>query len=132
MFFPIALHRVCLVASRVDFRKGHDGLLGEAYRLGLSPYHGDLVIFVGRRRDSLKLLAADSTGLWLWYKKFHEGTIAREFRFLTDPAVSFIAPSTVNRLLEGTKFQIAASPAPTSHPPPSTPTSFSPVTLESR
>lgn len=106
MFFPVPLRRVALVHERVDFRKGHDGLMGEAYRLGLSPYDGDLVVFVGRRRDRLKLLAADSTGLWVWYKRLHAGNVPREFLFLTDPTVSFIAPSTVNKLLEGTKFQV--------------------------
>lgn len=111
MFFQTAFRRLGLVHARIDFRNGHSGLLGAAYRYGLSPYEGDLVIFVGRHKDRIKILAADPTGLWIWYKILNQGTVARDFRFLTDPQVSFIAPSTVNKLLEGTKFQIVAHPA---------------------
>ena len=118
MFFPAPIRRVGLVHVRVDFRKGHSGLLGAAYSYGLSPYDGDLVVFVGRHKDRMKLLAADSTGLWVWYKILNEGTVARDFKFLSDPTVSFIAPSTVNKLLEGTKFQVVGHPAKEGQAPP--------------
>jgi hypothetical protein len=105
MIFPLQLSRVCLVHRCVDFRKGHEGLLAEAYKLGLSPYKGDLVVFVGRRKNRLKILAADTTGVWVLSKMFHNGIIPREFSFINDPEVSVIAPSAVQLLVEGTKFK---------------------------
>jgi hypothetical protein len=39
---------VFLAKHKVDFRKGPDGLLGEAYLLGADPYQGDCVLFVKR------------------------------------------------------------------------------------
>ncbi|MDQ3230468.1 MAG: IS66 family insertion sequence element accessory protein TnpB [Pseudobdellovibrionaceae bacterium] len=117
MFFP-AFRRVGLVHARVDFRKGHCGLLAASYNYGLSPYEGDLVVFVGRHKDRLKILAADTSGLWVWYKILNEGSIARDFKFLSDPTVSFIAPSAVNKLLEGTKFQVVDQAAGNKNLPP--------------
>jgi hypothetical protein len=105
MFLNAFVRRVCLVHEMVDFRCGHDGLLGAAYRLGLSPYDGDLVVFVGRRKDRIKLLAADPSGLWVAYKRLHSGTVSRDFKFLEDRSISTIPPSTVTKLLEGTKFE---------------------------
>ena len=43
---PVKVRRVFLAQHRVDFRKGADGLLGEAYRLGADPYSGDCVVFI--------------------------------------------------------------------------------------
>jgi hypothetical protein len=79
--------------------------LGESYRLGLSPYEGDIIVFVGRNKNRLKILAADETGLWLCSKLLHEGTVSRDFKFLNDSSVSIIAPSVVQLLIEGTKFK---------------------------
>jgi hypothetical protein len=43
---PVTIRRVILAQHRVNFRKQLNGLLGEAYRLGADPYHGDCVVFV--------------------------------------------------------------------------------------
>jgi hypothetical protein len=93
--------RVCLLHVRVDFRKMHDGLLGEAYKLGVSPYDGDMVIFVGRRKDRIKILFSDNNGLWVLYKRFHNGSLSKKFKFLDDPSTTVISPSQVLNLLEG-------------------------------
>jgi transposase len=98
--------RVCLVHNRVDFRMGHDGLLGESYRLGLAPYDGDLVIFVGRGRNTIKLLVFDGTGLWVLYKKFKSGSLRRQFRFMNEPAVSTVSINEVALLLAGVQYQV--------------------------
>jgi len=99
-----AIKRVCLVHHRVSFRNQHEGLLGEAYKLGLKPYDGDLVVFVGRRKSAVKLLFTDPTGIWVGYKRFHKGCVPREFKFLEDPTATVIAPSEVSRLIEGSQF----------------------------
>ena len=100
------VRRVCLVHQKVDFRLGHDGLLGESYKVGLRPYEGDLVIFVGRRRRSLKILLFDGGGLWMLYKKFKEGSLRGQFKFLSDATVSCISLAEVSLLLEGTSYTL--------------------------
>ncbi len=42
----MSCRRVLLAQHRVDFRKQHNGLLGEMYRIGADPYAGDSVVFV--------------------------------------------------------------------------------------
>jgi len=100
------IKRVCLVHNRVDFRKGHDGLLGASYQLGLEPYNGDLVIFVGRHRNSVKLLMYDGSGLWVLYKKFKEASLRKQFRFISEPSISTVSFGEVALLLEGAQYQI--------------------------
>jgi hypothetical protein len=73
--------RLCLVRSKIDFRKGHDGLVGAAMSLSLDPYAGDFIIFIGSKKKCFKLLFADSTGLWVQYKKLTSNRI-RWFKFL--------------------------------------------------
>ena len=48
MLLTTRVRRIFLAMYKVDMRKGHDGLLAEAFKMGLDPYMGDLVIFVGR------------------------------------------------------------------------------------
>ena len=101
-----AVQRVCLVHHCVDFRMAHDGLLGESYRLGLRPYEGDLVIFVGRRLNCLKLLLFDGTGLWVLYKKLQGRSLRKQFRFLSDSGTSTVSLAEVSLLLEGARYTI--------------------------
>jgi len=68
-------NRVWLCTSPTDMRKGFDTLavlVREA--LGGDPLSGQLFLFVGRRRDRLKLLYWDRDGYALWYKRLEAGT----------------------------------------------------------
>lgn len=106
MFALQMIKRVCLVHKRVDFRKNHDGLLAESYRFGLHPYDGDMVIFVGRHRNCLKILFYDGSGLWVLYKKFKERSLRRQFKFLSESSVTTVLLSEVSLLLEGANYKI--------------------------
>ena len=106
------VRRVCLVHHRVSFTKGHDGLLGESYRLGLRPYEGDLVIFVGRHLKSLKLLLFDGSGIWVLYKKLQGRSLRKQFRFLSDGTVSTVSLAEVSLLLEGARYTIHEKEGP--------------------
>ncbi|MBK8010995.1 MAG: IS66 family insertion sequence element accessory protein TnpB [Deltaproteobacteria bacterium] len=60
---PVTIRRVLLAEHRVDFRKGFNGLLGEAYALGAQPYEGDCVVFTKKDRTQLRALIGDGYGL---------------------------------------------------------------------
>jgi hypothetical protein len=75
---------VYVSSQSVDFRKSHDGLLAECYRLGTDPFAGDMVVFIGRNRRRIKILFADATGLWLASKRFTDYAMKTSFKFLSD------------------------------------------------
>lgn len=66
--------RVYLAAAPVDLRRGHDGLIAIARDLWqLDPFAGHLFVFVGRRRDRVKILVWDRNGFVLYYKRLSQG-----------------------------------------------------------
>lgn len=96
-----------VVMHRVDFRKSFDGLLGECLQLGLDPIgKRDVLLFVGRQKNRMKLLFADETGIWVSSKRFHQGSIETSFRFLEDPAVKTISEAELSIFLEGSSYRI--------------------------
>jgi len=91
---------------RVDFRKAHDGLLTECYNMGLDPFDGDVVLFVGRCRRRMKLLFADDSGLWIAFKRFNTETIKTRFRFLSDPHTTQISIAELQMFFEGAAYTV--------------------------
>jgi hypothetical protein len=98
--------RIWLARHRVDFRRHHDGLLAEAYKMALDPFAGDVLIFVGKHRRAIKLLYADSTGLWLSWKKFTVEAMKTSVPFLTDPSCQSITQAELAMLMEGSSYSI--------------------------
>ena len=94
-----------LACHKVDFRKGHNGLLAECYKMGLDPFRGDVVIFLGRNKKRLKVLYADSTGLWVSSKLLMKSMKTR-LRFLVDPSCKEITESELGILIEGSSYKI--------------------------
>ena len=67
--------QVYLCTSPTDMRKGFDTLAVLVRDgLGYDPLSGHLILFVGRRRDRLKILYWDRDGLAIWYKRLERGT----------------------------------------------------------
>jgi len=93
--------RVFLCTSPTDMRKGFDTLaLLARDGLGYDPLSGHLFLFVGRRRDRLKILYWDGDGYALWYKRLEKGT----FRLPSakpDAASVELKASELAMLLEG-------------------------------
>ena len=104
---PVArIRRLWLAFHRVDFRKQEKGLLAEVFSLGLDPFEGDLVIFIGRGRKVIKILYADASGLWLSKKAFTAEAMKTKFSFLNKPGVSSISSGDLAMLLEGAAYQV--------------------------
>lgn len=69
--------RLFVCTEPTDMRKGFDGLAGLVReQFELDPLSGSVFIFIGRRRDRVKLLYWDRDGLALWYKRLEKGTFA--------------------------------------------------------
>lgn len=98
--------RVWLARHRVDFRRHHNGLLAEAYRMALDPFAGDIIIFVGKHRRAIKLLYADPSGLWLSWKQFTVEAMKTQVPFLTDPCCQSITQAELAMLMEGSSYEI--------------------------
>ena len=66
--------QVWLVIEPLDMRTGIDGLsLRIQNTLGRSPCDGTAYAFRNRRRNRLKLLIWDGTGVWLCQRRLHKG-----------------------------------------------------------
>jgi transposase len=58
----------------IDLRWSFDRLAGiVAERIGREPRSGALFVFFGKRREALKVLFFDGTGLCLFYKRLDRG-----------------------------------------------------------
>lgn len=66
--------RAYVCAEPIDMRKSIDGLacLVEPL-LGMNAFSGQVFVFVGKRRDKVKLLVWDRHGFWVLYKRLERG-----------------------------------------------------------
>ena len=103
---PVTIRRVFLAKHRVDFRKGLDGLLGEAYLLGADPYQGDCVLFVKRDHTQLRALIGDEIGLYLVTRRFEGGRLRVLQTFAERPTGTAISSGELSLLLEGARFTV--------------------------
>ena len=100
------ISKIYVANHRVDFRKGHNGLLGECYKMGLNPYEGDVVLFISRCRKKIKVIYSDDSGLWISYKAFDQDTLKTRFKFVTDPAHNEISTAEMSMFFEGSRYKI--------------------------
>lgn len=106
MLIPSRNTKVWLARHRVDFRKQHQGLLAEAYKMNLNPFSGDVIIFVGRGLRRIKVLYADISGVWVSTKLFTMGAMKSKIQFLVDPACDEISQSELALLIDGCRYSI--------------------------
>ncbi len=106
MILDLSRSRIWLAKHRVDFRRHHDGLLAESYKMGLDPFKGDVVVFVGRHRRAIKVLYADPTGLCLSWKKFTMEAMKTKLGFLLEPSCQSITTAELAMLMEGSSYTL--------------------------
>ena len=103
---PVTVRRVLLVEHRVDFRKGFDGLLAEAYSVGSRPYDGDCVVFIKKDRTQIRALIGDSYGLYLVMRRFEGSRLRALLKFAEQPGARSVSAGELALLLEGSSFTV--------------------------
>jgi transposase len=66
--------RIYVALGATDMRKGYDGLYGLVRdKLGLEVRSGHLFLFANARRNRLKILLWDGSGVWVCAKRLERG-----------------------------------------------------------
>lgn len=67
--------RIFLCPGTTDMRRSFDGLSALVQQqLNADPLSGNLFLFCNKRRNRLKILVWDSSGLWVCAKRLEKGT----------------------------------------------------------
>lgn len=93
--------RIFLAAGATDLRKSFEGLSDlVSHHLQQDPLNGHLYVFTNRRKNRLKLLYADGSGVWLCTKRLQgKGTFA--WPAVTEPAALQILAQELTLLVSG-------------------------------
>jgi transposase len=100
--------QVFVALETVDLRCSFDRLSGIAKeQIGYDARGGALFVFYGRRRDALKVLFFDGTGMCIFYKRLDRGT----FRLPESPSEGArhieVDDATLEALLDGVQLESA-------------------------
>jgi transposase len=107
--------QVFVALEPVDMRLGFERLSGMVREtMGYEPRSGALFVFVGRRRQLVKILFADATGICLFAKRLDRGVFSLPAAPAADVAHVEIDEATLDALLDG----LALTPTSESSPPP--------------
>ena len=103
--------QIFVALEPVDMRWSFDRLAGAALeRIGYDARSGALFIFFGKRREAMKVLFFDGTGVCLFYKRLDKGT----FRIPAAPSdgavMVEVAERALDDLLDG--IDLETPPAP--------------------
>src|SRR5271165_5668262 len=94
--------QVFVALDSVDMRYGFDRLSAMVReRMGYEPRSGALFVFVGRRRQLVKILFADATGTCVFAKRLDKGVFSLPASPATDAAHIEVDEATLDALLDG-------------------------------
>lgn len=100
---------VFIALDPIDLRWSFDRLSTlVAGHLGREVRGGALFVFFGRRRDAVKILFADGTGLCLFYKRLDRGTFRLPEPTHAGEALIAIEERALDDLLDGIDVEPAA------------------------
>lgn len=121
MFSLPASIRIFLATTPVDLRKGFDGLAALVRaQFGQDVFAGHLFVFLGRRRDRVKVLFWDRGGYALFYKRLERGRFRLPQVTATQTSVRLEA-TQLRLLLDGADWERVHLPCPWQPPPPPKP-----------
>jgi len=107
--------QVFVALEPVDMRFGFDRLSAMVReRMGYEPRSGALFVFVGRRRQLVKILFADSTGTCVFAKRLDKGVFSLPEPPTADASHIEVDEATLDALLDG--LELAPSSATTVRP----------------
>ena len=93
----------------IDLRWSFDRLSGiVAERMGRDARGGAMFVFFGKRREAIKVLFDDGTGLCLFYKRLDRGTFRLPEARPDDATTVEIDERTLDDLLDGIEVQTRA------------------------
>ena len=92
---------IFIVVDPIDLRWGFDRLAGVAReRAGREARSGALFVFLGKRREAMKILFSDGCGMCLFYKRLDRGVF--RFPVVDDEATSVeLKEHELEALLDG-------------------------------
>ena len=92
--------KIYLAVQPVDMRKQFDGLWSVAEQhLKLNPYSGSVFLFTNKRRNRLKILYWDGSGVWVFAKRLEKGRLS--WPKGSDERRLCLTPQAVGLLIEG-------------------------------
>ncbi|MDF1815609.1 MAG: IS66 family insertion sequence element accessory protein TnpB [Verrucomicrobiales bacterium] len=94
--------RIYLAVEPCDMRKSFNGLYALAEdKLKVDPRSGAVFVFANKRRNRIKLLYFDGTGLWVMAKRLEQGTFSwPKSSDIGSPRIS-LAPEALAMLTDG-------------------------------
>ena len=102
--------RVVLATEPVDLRRGHDGLISLVRsRWDLDPYSGKLFVFLGRRRDRVKVLFFERGGFVVYYKRLDRHTFKIPEPPSADARYVEVDDAALEALLDGVDIESRTS-----------------------
>jgi transposase len=92
--------RIFLAVAPVDMRKQFNGLWAAAQQqLGEDPFNGALFIFTNKRRNLVKVLYWDGSGVWVLAKRLEKGRYS--WPIGSDRKKLSLTPESMTMLLAG-------------------------------
>jgi len=93
---------IFVCTSPIDMRWSFDRLSGVVReRLGREPRGGALFVFFGKRRETVKVMFADGTGICMFYKRLDSGRFSPVDGPGNDAAYVELDEATFEALLDG-------------------------------
>ena len=100
--FNFTSQKMYFANELVDMRKSFDTLADYVqFQLGYDPQNGDAFIFIGKRRNRMKILIWENSGFWICNKRLEQGTFSKQIIKLQSGKSTCISPSQLHNLLEG-------------------------------
>ncbi len=99
--FPGSL-KIYVAIEPQDMRKSFNGLCVVAReKLKEDPQKGALFVFINKRRNRLKMLYFDGTGLWVLAKRLEQGTFSWPQSSISGQTKLTLSPEALGMLTDG-------------------------------